>query len=249
MIDSVRTNTLVLGFFLFTNTVVLADEKGLPDGYRETGAQQTESFSELCEATADTGLFSGAVLVGVKGKVVYKHAFGSANREWHNANTTDTKFRLASVSKPFCAIVVLQLVQEGKLRLEDNICDWLPNYRNDTGKKITIHHLLSHQSGIKDFTAGFNYRGSVSRLPFAKDEFIEKYCSNDLMNEPGTIYAYCNAGYVILGRVVEKVTRKSFEQNVQERIFVPLEMNDSGYDRNRYVLSKRASNLTRAIAF
>ncbi len=244
MIDSVRTPMLVLGFFLFTNTVVLADETVLPDGYRETDAQQTASFTKLCEATADTGLFSGAVLVGVKGKMVYKQAFGSANREWNNANTTDTKFRLASVSKPFCAILVLQLVQEGKLRLEDNICDWIPNYRNDTGKKITIHHLLSHQSGIKDFTAGYNYRGSVSRLPFAKDEFIEKYCSNDLMNEPGTIYAYCNAGYVILGRVVEKVTRKSFEQNVQERIFVPLKMNDSGYDRNRYVLSKRASGYT-----
>lgn len=183
--------------------------------------------------------------MGVKGNVVYKQAFGLANREWNNANTTDTKFRLASVSKPFCSILVLQLVEDGKLSLDDKISDWLPTYRKDTGETITIHHLLSHQSGINDFTASFNYRGSVSRLPFTKDEFIEKHCSTDLINEPGTIYSYCNAGYIILGRIVEKVTLQSFEKNVHERIFKPLGMNESGYDRNRYVLSKRASGYTR----
>ncbi|MDF1745384.1 MAG: serine hydrolase, partial [Gimesia sp.] len=109
---------------------------------------------------------------------------------------------------------------------------------------ITLHHLLSHQSGIKDFTASFNYRGTTSRLSFDKDEFIKLHCSTDFVNEPGTIYSYCNAGYCILGRIIEKVTRKSFERNLQDRIFEPLGMNSSGYDRNRYLIEKRASGYT-----
>lgn len=217
----------------------------LPPGYREVGDDKVAALRELCQATADTGLFSGAVLVAYQGKIIYQEAFGPANREWNVPNTTDTKFRLASVSKPFCTMVVMQLIQEGKLHLDDTITDHLSSYRRDTGDRITIHHLMAHQSGIPDFTASFDYRGTTSRLPFDKDEFIQLHCSGDLLNEPGTIYSYCNAGYVILGRIIEKVTRKSFERNVQERIFEPLGMKNSGYDRNEYVLEKRASGYTR----
>ncbi len=217
----------------------------LPKGYREVGSDKQESLRQLCQSTADTGRFSGAVLVADKGKVIYKEAFGMANREWKVPNTTDTKFRLASVSKQFCTMIVMQLVMEGRLSLDDTITDHLPFYRTDTGDKITIHHLMAHQSGIRDFTASFDYRGSISRLPSSQDEFIKAYCSSDLVNDPGTIYSYCNAGYIILGRIIEKVTRKTFEQNLKERIFTPLGMKNSGYDRNRYVLEKRANGYTR----
>ena len=216
----------------------------LPAGYKASVNRQVEALDELCHATANTGLFTGSVLVGIDGEVIYKKGFGLANREWNNPNSPSTKFRLASVSKPFCSVLVLQLVQEGKLNLQDSITDWLPTYRADTGDRITIHHLLSHQSGIKDFTANYDYRGSISRLPSSKDNFIEEHCSNDLIHEPGTIYAYCNAGYIILGRIIEKITRKTFEENVQSRIFEPLNMTSSGYDRNRYVLPQRASGYT-----
>lgn len=217
----------------------------LPHGYREVGLDKAAALRDLCQATAETGLFSGAVLVADKGEVIYQEAFGLANREWNIPNTTDTKFRLASVSKQFCTMVIMQLIQEGKVNLDDKITDHLSYYRKDTGDKITIHHLMSHQSNIKDFTASFDYRGSISRLSFDKDEFIQQYCSGDLSNEPGTIYSYCNAGYLILGRIIEKVTRKTFEKNIEERIFEPLGMKNSGYDRNRYVLEKRADGYTR----
>ena len=100
---------------------------------------------KLCRATADTGRFSGAVLVADKGEVLYKEAFGLANHEWDIPNTTDTRFRLASVSKQFCSMIVMQLVQEGKVNLDDKITDHLTYYRADTGNQITIHHLLCHQ--------------------------------------------------------------------------------------------------------
>ena len=185
------------------------------------------------------------MLVADGGEVIYKEAFGLANREWNIPNTTDTKFRLASVSKQFCTMVVMQLVQEGKVKLDDKITDHLLYYRKDTGDKISIHHLMSHQSGIKDYTASFDYRGTISRLSFAPDEFIKRHCSGDLLHEPGTIYSYSNAGYSILGRIIEKVTRKTFEQNLNERIFEPLGMKNSGYDRNAYVIEKRADGYTR----
>ena len=217
----------------------------LPPGYQEVGKDKAATLRKLCRATADTGLFTGAVLVAEGSNVIYKEAFGMANQEWDIPNTTDTKFRLASVSKQFCAMVVMQLVQEGKVGLDDTICDYLPYYRRDTGEKITLHHLLSHQSGIRDFTASFDYRGTISRLSIDSDDFIKLHCSSDLEHDPGTIYSYCNAGYCILGRIIEKITRKTFEQNVRERIFEPLKMMSSGYDRNRYVMKKRASGYTR----
>lgn len=222
-----------------------AQKKELPRGYHEVGRDKAAVLRQLCQATADTGLFSGAVLVADQGKVIYQQAFGMANREWGITNTTDTKFRLASVSKQFGTMVVMQLVQERRIELTDKITDYLPYYRPDTGDRITIHHLMSHQSGLRDFTSAPDYRGKVSRLPTDKDEFIKSFCSSDLSHEPGTIYSYCNAGYVILGRIIEKVTRKTFERNVRDRIFGPLGMKNSGYDRNRYVLEQRAGGYTR----
>lgn len=244
--------TLLLGWLLGTLTLgdsIFAQEKEaelpkLPKGYLKVGPDKKADLDKLCQATAETKLFSGAVLVADKGKVIYKQAFGMANREWSIPNTTDTKFRIASVSKQFCSMLVMQLVQEGKVKLDDTISDHLPYYRQDTGERITLHHLMSHQSGIKDFTAGFDYRGTVSRLSFGKDDFVKLHCSGDLANEPGTIYSYCNAGYCILGRIIEKVTRKSFEQNLHERIFEPLGMKNSGFDLNENILEKRASGYT-----
>ena len=216
----------------------------LPKGYQEVADDKAAAIGLLCQATAETGLFSGAVLVAERGQVIYRGAFGMANREWDVANTTDTKFRLASVSKQFCSMLIMQLVQEGRIKLDDTITDHLPYYRKDTGDRITIHHLLSHQSGIKDFTASFDYRRTISRSSYGKDEFIKQHCSADLVNDPGTIYSYCNAGYCILGRVIEKATGKTYEQNLRERIFDPLGMKNSGLDRNRYVIKNRASGYT-----
>lgn len=245
MKNNIMLMGLIAGGFLL-NLPVQSEEKKptLPKGYHEVGSDKVAALDKLCQATADTGLFSGAVLVADKGKVIYKKAFGMANREWNIPNTTDSKFRLASVSKQFGSMVMMQLIQEGKVNLDDKITDHLTYYRKDTGDKVSVHHLLSHQSGIKDYTASFNYKGSTSRLPFKKEDFIKEHCSADLINEPGTIYSYCNAGYSILGAIIEKVTRKTFEKNIQERIFEPLGMKNSGYDRNRYVMEKRASGYT-----
>src|SRR5436853_5374034 len=190
------------------------------------------------------GQFNGSALVADNGKVIYKKGFGLANMEWSIPNTPGTKFRLGSITKQFTATVILQLVEQGKIKLDGKITDYLPDYRQDTGAKITIHNLLSHTSGIPSYTSLPGFFQNVSRNPFTIDDFIKKYASGDLEFEPGTKFVYSNSGYFILGAIIEKVTGKPYEQVLKESIFDPLGMKDSGYDHWETILSKRAIGYT-----
>jgi len=190
------------------------------------------------------GQFNGAVLVADNGQVIYKKGFGLANMEWNIPNTPGTKFRLGSITKQFTATLVLQLVEQGKIKLDGKLSDYLPDYRKDTGAKVTIHNLLSHTSGVPSYTSLPGFFSNVSRNPFAVDDFIKKYASGDLEFEPGTKFVYSNSGYFLLGAIIEKVTGKPYEQVLKQNIFDPLGMKDSGYDHWETILSKRAIGYT-----
>jgi len=185
------------------------------------------------------------VLVADNGKVVFEKGVGMANLEWNIPNTPDTKFRLGSITKQFTATLILQLVEQGKIKLDGKLIDYLPNYRKDTGAKVTIHNLLSHTSGIPSYTSLPGFFQNVSRNPFTVDDFIKQYASGDLEFEPGTKFVYSNSGYFLLGAIIEKVIGKSYEQVLKERIFDPLGMKNSGYDHWGTILSKRATGYTR----
>jgi CubicO group peptidase (beta-lactamase class C family) len=190
------------------------------------------------------GQFNGTALVADNGQVIYKKGFGLANMEWNIPNAPDTKFRLGSITKQFTATLILQLVEQGKIKLDGKLVDYLPEYRNETGSKVTIHHLLNHTSGIPSYTSLPGFFQSVSRNPFAVDEFVKKYASGDLEFEPGTKFVYNNSGYFLLGAIIEKVTGKPYDQVVKENIFDPLGMKNSGYDRWGTILNKRATGYT-----
>ena len=175
------------------------------------------------------------------GKVIYKKGIGLANMEWNIPNEPDTKFRLGSITKQFTATLILQLVEQGKIKLDGKVSDYLPEYRQDTGAKITIHHLLSHTSGVPNYTAALGFFENVSRNPFKVDDFIKKYASGDLEFEPGAKFNYSNSGYFLLGAIIEKVTGKPYEQVLKERITDPLGMKNTGYDHYGSILSKRAA--------
>src|SRR5687767_6316109 len=113
--------------------------------------QNVKKIDELIKQYHDYGQFNGSVLVAENGKVVYKKGFGMANMEWNIPNSADTRFRIASITKQFTAALILQLVEEGKIRLDGKITDYLIDYRKDTGEKVTIHQLLNHTSGIPDY--------------------------------------------------------------------------------------------------
>lgn len=205
---------------------------------QEDAAQKIDG---LLKNYYDYGQFNGAVLVAEKGKVVYKKGFGMANMEWAIPVQTDTKFRIGSVTKQFTAALVLQLVDEGRIKLDGKLSDYLTDYRKDTGGKITIHQLLNHTSGIPSYTNQPDFYPNVSRNPYGVSDFVKKHASGELEFEPGSKFAYNNSGYFLLGAIIEKVTGKSYETALKERIFEPLGMTNTGYDTHAPLLQKRAA--------
>jgi CubicO group peptidase (beta-lactamase class C family) len=184
--------------------------------------------------------FEGAVLVAKKGQVIYKKAFGQANREWDIPNQVDTRFDIASISKQFTALLILQLYEEGKLHPDSTISAYLPAFRSDVGKKVSIHHLLTHTSGIPNYTS-LPYVWSDSLINrYASDELIAKFCSGNLEFEPGSRYSYNNTGYFLLSVIAEEVSGRPFDQLIREKILKPLRMPDSGIDDRDEIIKRRA---------
>ncbi|MBF5042215.1 serine hydrolase [Aggregicoccus sp. 17bor-14] len=185
--------------------------------------------------------FNGTVLVADEKGIVFQKPYGSANFEWQLPHTLDTRFRLGSITKQFTAMVVMQLVNEGKLKLNEKLVTYLPDYRKDTGSRVTLHQLLNHTSGIPSYTGLPGFFQNESRNPYTVAEFVKKFASGDLEFEPGTKFQYNNSGYFLLGAIIEKVEGKPYAQVVQERIFAPLGMKHSGYDLAAPLIPKRAS--------
>ena len=203
--------------------------------------QNVRKIDELMKQYYDYGQFNGSILVADNGKIIYEKGFGMANMEWSIPNQPDTKFRIGSVTKQFTATLVLQLVEEGKIKLDGKITDYLPDYRKDTGEKVTIHQLLNHTSGIPSYTSRPNFLAEVSRDPYSVADFVKKFASGDFEFEPGSKFSYNNSGYFLLGAIIEKVTGKSYETVLKERILAPLGMSNTGYDHHATLIQKRAS--------
>jgi CubicO group peptidase (beta-lactamase class C family) len=210
------------------------------------GAAKAAQVDKLMTTAHDYGQFNGSVLVAENGRVIYKKGLGLANMEWNIANTPDTKFRLGSITKQFTAMLVMQLVEAGKIKLDGKLSDYLPDYRKDVGERVTIHHLLTHTSGIPNYTALPGFMETVSRNPFAVEAFIKKYGSGDLEFEPGTKFNYDNTGYFLLGAIIEKVTGKPYEQVLKENILDPVGMKNTGYDHADTLINKRAAGYTKS---
>ena len=146
--------------------------------YQAFSQEKVSKIDQLIQAYHDYGQFSGTVLVAEGGKVIYKKGFGWANMEWNILNKPDTKFRLGSLTKQFTSMLILQLVKQGNIDLQGKLSDYLPYYRKDTGGKVTVHHLLTHISGIPSYTNLPNFFEEISRDPYPVEEFIKKFCSD-----------------------------------------------------------------------
>lgn len=203
--------------------------------------QNVRKIDQLMKQYYDYGQFNGSILVAEKGKIIYEKGFGMANMEWSIPNQPDTKFRIGSITKQFTAALVLQLVEEGKIKLDGKITDYLPDYRKDTGDRVTIHQLLNHTSGIPSYTSRPGFFAESSRNPYGVADFIKTFASGDLEFEPGSKFSYNNSGYSLLGAIIEKVTGKSYEAVLTERILKPLGMMNTGYDHHSTLIQKRAS--------
>lgn len=214
----------LLAFILLSATAFAADD---------TAAK----IDKVLNAYHDAGLLNGVVLVADHGKVIYKKGFGYANFEWQVPNMPDTKFRIGSVTKPFTAILTLQQVEAGRLRLDAPIAEYLPDYRKDTATKVTVRHLLTHTSGIPTYKAE---QILAAKSPVPYPQLVKEWCSGELRWKPGTRWDYNNCGYLLLGVILEKVTGKPYSQLLRENILLPAGMNDSGIDSSQLILPKRA---------
>lgn len=199
-----------------------------------------EKINELLNLYNEYGLFNGSALVAETGHVILSKGYGFANIEWGVPNTPDTKFRIGSISKQFTAAIIMQLVEEEKINLDGKITDYLPGYKKETGSKVTIHHLLTHTSGIPNYTSIPNVWSDSLRNHYKQDYFVKQFHSGELVSEPGKEYSYNNTGYYLLSVIAEEVTGKDFGKLLEERIFIPAGMTNTGSEDDEFIVKKKA---------
>jgi CubicO group peptidase (beta-lactamase class C family) len=196
-------------------------------------------MNEIVQSFVANHQFMGTALVARGNQILFSKGYGSANLEWDVPNSPSTKFRLGSVTKQFTAASILLLEERGKIKTGDPVKTYLPD-APAAWDKITIFNLLTHTSGIPNFTGFPDYR---KLEPFAATpaELVARFRDKPLDFQPGEKWNYSNSGYVLLGYLIEKITGGTYEDFVRENIFTPLGMKDSGYDSNSAVLPRRAS--------
>ena len=202
-------------------------------------AQDVSRMDQVVDSYVSNKTFMGSVLVARGDQVLLSKGYGSANLEWNIPNSPSTKFRLGSVTKQFTAASILLLEERGKLKTDDLVKKWMPD-APAAWDKITIFHLLTHTSGIPNFT-GFPDYASLEPFATTPEKLVARFRDKPLEFEPGEKWNYSNSGYVLLGYLIEKASSESYEKFLQENIFGPLGMKDSGYDSNTAIIPRRAA--------
>jgi CubicO group peptidase (beta-lactamase class C family)/uncharacterized protein YndB with AHSA1/START domain len=184
-----------------------------------------------------------AVLVAKAGKVLYSRGFGLASLEQGTSITGDTPFCIASTTKPFTAVAILMLVEQGRLSLESRVSDVLPEYPKHAGK-VTIKHLLSHTAGIKDVSRLQEWRKDM-RSDLSVSQVLNHFQELPLTFQPGEKWEYSNSGYLLLGAIIEKITGMEYGRFVEEAIFAKVGMNNSYFGSRERLIPRRADGYSR----
>jgi CubicO group peptidase (beta-lactamase class C family) len=191
---------------------------------------QSDRMQQVIQPYVDAQMFMGSVLVAKAGRVLFSKSYGMADLEWNVPNSADTRFNIASMTKQFTAAAILLLENRGKLKTDDLVKKYLTD-APASWDKITIYHLLTHTSGISDDAAKYE-PGTPDKLVFR---------DVPLNFQPGEQWAYTDLGYMVLGYLIEKISGQTYEAFVQQLIFKPLAMNDSGMFSNDAIIPRRAT--------
>jgi len=213
-------------------------------GYPKAAAAPQSSpdilrMEQVIQSSVSDQHFMESVLVARGNDVILDKGYGFANLEWEVPNSPSTKFRLGSITKQFTAASILLLAERGKLSVDDPVKKYLPD-APPAWDKITIFNLLTHTSGIPSFTSFPDY-ASLEPFSTTPAQLVKRFRDKPLEFQPGEKWSYSNSGYVLLGYLLEKVSGESYEKFVEENIFTPLGMKDSGYDSNSAVIKRRAA--------
>lgn len=199
-----------------------------------------EQINDYLDLYTKSWAFSGSIAAIKDGEILFKKAYGYANIEHKVENTTETKYRIWSITKQFTAAAVLILEERGLLRVEDSLrkyfSDWI-----DLSSEITIHHLLTHTSGIFNYSNLPDSHKTFYRLDHEKSDLIKMFTSKPLDFEPGTQWNYSNSGYYLLGMLIERLSGKTYSEFLSENIFLPLGMLNTGIDDGKKIIKNKST--------
>jgi CubicO group peptidase (beta-lactamase class C family) len=204
-----------------------------------TTKQLSGELDKLLSGQFKAGETGCAALVAQNGQIIYKKAFGMANLELNVPMQPDMVFRIGSITKQFTAIAILQLLEQGKLDLQDDITRFLPDYPTQ-GYKITIEHLLTHTSGIKSYTNVPEF-AQYMRIDKSPAEVINTFKNLPMEFAPGTRWNYNNSGYFLLGYIIEKASGRTYPKYLEDNFFKPLGMTNSYFGSDTKIIKNRAA--------
>lgn len=205
-------------------------------------AQQPSHDSFIADYAKEHN-FNGTILIHKEGETRYAKSFGLANIPFQVPNTRQTKYKIASITKLFTSVLILQLHEQGKLDLQKPIGTYLPDYSGEGKDKVTIHQLLNHTSGLANFDTVMDIETAlksgipVYQTPFTSDQLLARFCRGKLANPPGKVFDYNNGEYIVLGKIIERLSGKTYDQVLGERILRPLEMESTGMLRQSDVVA------------
>lgn len=208
-------------------SVSIPPPSGTPGATQLSDAQLAHWLDGYVSRLAAADVFSGSVLVAKNGRPFFQKAYGLASQSFKVPNRVDTKFNLGSMNKMFTAVAIAQLVEQGKLSFDDTIGKVLPDYPNpEVAEKVKIHHLLTHTSGLDDYFTPTFFDRSGERFRAVKD-YLPLFVNQPLKFQPGEKWSYSNAGFMLLGAVIEKVSGQDYFTYVREHIYKPAGMTDT----------------------
>ena len=201
-------------------------------------AQETDKLDALINAYAKMYKFNGAALVAKNGIILLNKGYGYRNAAGKIANNEQTVFQLGSITKQFTSAIILKLQQEKKLSISDKLSKYFPGYPK--GDSITIEHLLTHTSGIFNYTNDGNFMTNEVTKSASREKIMALFKDKPLDFSPGTSWNYSNSGYSLLGYIIEAVTKMPYEKVVRKYIFTPLHMTHSGFDFTHLKINEKA---------
>ena len=200
----------------------------------------TDKFDAMMIETFKENEPGAVALIIKEDKVLYRKAFGLANLELGVKMKPENVFRIGSITKQFTAVAILKLRDEGKLKLDDKITEYVKDYPMH-GHQITIQHLLTHTSGIKNYNSISEWDGEIQKKDFTPKEFINYFKNQPMDFQPGEEWRYNNSGYVILGHIIEVVSEMTYEEYIEKTFFAPLKMTNSDYGSPSRIIKDRAN--------
>jgi len=224
-----KTKTQLFGFSLLLLLLLT------PSLYSQSLDQKIDAIASHMYPEDGPGV---SILVAKDGEPIYQQAFGLASLELNIPMETKNVFEIGSITKQFTAVAILMLEEQGKLSVNDDILKYIPDYPTN-GKTITIHNLLNHTSGIKSYTSMPSFQ-KLAAIDMTPTELIDKFKNEPMDFDPGEEFKYNNSGYILLGHIIEVVSKMTYEDYIEKNIFEKLGMSNSYYGSNSQLIPNRA---------